>query len=313
MASDVDPTTKNMKPLRTNVMSMTGYGAATIDLGEGKGRLQVTVRSVNHRNLDLRFRLATDIGALEMVMRKSIQERLRRGHVDVSLQRDRSVQTESVVRVDEGLAKQLGSALERLNDVSGVDAVIDPVTVARFPGVLTVESTHDTTLDEGHEEQLRAGLAQALDALVTMRAAEGSGIADELAMRVATIQSLGKQIEESGPQLVAAHRERLRERIAELTEQPLDEGRLEHEVALLADKADVAEELSRIQSHCDQFTAELANEPSASGKKLEFITQELLRELNTIGSKSPDTQIRALVIEGKSELERIREQLANVE
>ena len=252
-----------MKPLRTNVMSMTGYGAATIDLGEGKGRLQVTVRSVNHRNLDLRFRLATDIGALEMVMRKSIQERLRRGHVDVSLQRDRSVQTESVVRVDEGLAKQLGSALERLNDVSGVDAVIDPVTVARFPGVLTVESTHDTTLD--------------------------------------------------GPQLVAAHRERLRERIAELTEQPLDEGRLEHEVALLADKADVAEELSRIQSHCDQFTAELANEPSASGKKLEFITQELLRELNTIGSKSPDTQIRALVIEGKSELERIREQLANVE
>jgi uncharacterized protein (TIGR00255 family) len=302
-----------MKPMRTNVMSMTGYGAATIDLGEGKGRLQVTVRSVNHRNLDLRFRLGSDIGALEMVMRKGIQERLRRGHVDVSLQRDRSVQSESVVRVDEGLAQQLGSALERLNDVSGVDAVIDLGTVARFPGVITVESVHDMTLDEGHEGQLRAGLTEALDALVAMRAAEGSGIADELAMRVATIQSLGEQIEESGPQLVAAHRERLRERIAELTEQPLDEGRLEHEVALLADKADVAEELSRIQSHCDQFTAELANEPLASGKKLEFMTQELLRELNTIGSKSPDTHIRALVIEGKSELERIREQLANVE
>ncbi len=299
--------------MRTNVMSMTGYGAATIDLGEGKGRLQVTVRSVNHRNLDLRFRLGSDIGALEMVMRKGIQERLRRGHVDVSLQRDRSVQSESVVRVDEGLAQQLGSALERLNDVSGVDAVIDLGTVARFPGVITVESVHDMTLDEGHEGQLRAGLTEALDALVAMRAAEGSGIADELAMRVATIQSLGEQIEESGPQLVAAHRERLRERIAELTEQPLDEGRLEHEVALLADKADVAEELSRIQSHCDQFTAELANEPLASGKKLEFMTQELLRELNTIGSKSPDTHIRALVIEGKSELERIREQLANVE
>lgn len=309
----MDPKSKDMKPMRTNVMSMTGYGAATIDLGEGKGRLQVTVRSVNHRNLDLRFRLGSDIGALEMVMRKGIQERLRRGHVDVSLQRDRSVQSESVVRVDEGLAQQLGSALERLNDVSGVDAVIDLGTVARFPGVITVESVHDMTLDEGHEGQLRAGLTEALDALVAMRAAEGSGIADELAMRVATIQSLGEQIEESGPQLVAAHRERLRERIAELTEQPLDEGRLEHEVALLADKADVAEELSRIQSHCDQFTAELANEPLASGKKLEFMTQELLRELNTIGSKSPDTHIRALVIEGKSELERIREQLANVE
>jgi len=295
------------------VMSMTGYGSSSVDLEGGAGHVSIAIRSVNHRNLDLRFRVGPEISALEMDLRTCVRQRLHRGHVDVTIQWEQDAQRTSQVRVDESLAKQLGEALETVNRVSGVDAVIDLSTLTRFPGVITLDSDSKIALTSDHVNAITEALRQALDGLVAMRTEEGSRIAEELAMRIGQVQSVSTTIMGLVPAVVDAHRERLRTRIADLCEQTLDEGRLEQEVALLADKTDVAEELSRIASHCLQFEGELSSHPEASGKKLEFIAQELLRELNTIGSKSQDTKIRSLVIEAKTEMERIREQLANVE
>ncbi len=295
------------------VLSMTGYGSSSVELSDGAGQITIALRSVNHRNLDLRFRVGLDIGALEMELRSALRKRLHRGHVDVTIQWNRDEQSTAQVHVDESLAQQLGKALETVNRVSGLDTVIDLSTLTRFPGVITLESDTRSALSKDHEKAIVDGVQNALDGLIAMRSEEGARIAAELSGRVGTVRTIALGIQESTPRIVEAHRERLRTRIAELTDQTLDEGRLEQEVAVLADKADVAEELSRIESHCLQFDAELSDEAGTSGKKLEFIAQELLRELNTIGSKSPDTAIRSSVIEAKAEMERIREQLANVE
>ena len=295
------------------VMSMTGYGSSSVELSDGGGQVTIALRSVNHRNLDLRFRVGLDIGALEMELRSALRKRLHRGHVDVTIQWNRDEHSTARVQVDEELARQLGEALETVNRVSGLDTVIDLSTLTRFPGVITLESDTRSTLSDAHATAIVGGVQSALDALIAMRSEEGGRIAAELSERVGHVRTIALGIQNMTPVIVEAHRERLRTRIAELTEQTLDEGRLEQEVAILADKADVAEELSRIESHCIQFDSELSAEQGTSGKKLEFIAQELLRELNTIGSKSPDTTIRSAVIEAKTEMERIREQLANVE
>jgi uncharacterized protein (TIGR00255 family) len=296
------------------VHSMTGFGEAVIDLPGTFGRYRVTVRTVNHRHLDVRFRFGSEYASLESDLRQTIKSALRRGHVDVFLAPESAADGVAEVHVDEGLARQLVSAFDRVRDVTGVDSPIDLATIVRYPGVVHVGSrSTEGGLTDDSKAAILTGLKDALEALINMRKVEGERTATDLHARVASIDTMATSLETMVPTIVATQAERLRERIAELTDVNPDPERLAQEVAILADKMDVAEELTRLRSHCLQFQDELAKEPSGSGRKLEFITQEMLREFNTIGSKAADADARRKVIDGKSELERIREQVVNLE
>lgn len=288
--------------------SMTGYGRCQI---ERDGRtMTVEVKSVNHRFLDISFRLARHLMFLDDAVRKGVSARLARGHVDVFVNYENHREDAREVRVDTALASAYQRAMNELSAVLGTEQSVSLQDYARMPDVLTVQEREED--QDAVRELFEETLSGALDALIAMRAQEGESMKADILDKIACIEEIREAIGVRAPLVVEDYRVRLRERIAAMTEGEIDEARLLTEIAIFADRAAIDEELVRLLSHTAQIrkTAEMA-EPV--GRKLDFLVQELNREVNTIGSKAMDAEIAQLVVQAKGEIEKLREQVQNIE
>lgn len=291
---------------------MTGFG-------RGRGPVapdwtaEVVARSVNGRFLDLTIKTRESEASLEPAIRRVFGEELHRGKVDVTLRLKRNGGSGSEIRVDEGLLEGLLARTAELARRYPIEGRLSARDLLAVPGILAVEGAEETFAPE-QVAAIEAVARDAARALVAMRESEGAGIRAELAPRIATLRDRAAAVagrrEEIARALAASLRERVKALFADVT---IDPGRLEQEAALAADRADVAEELQRLRGHLDQFDGLLARPPDSVGKKLDFLAQEILREVNTIGSKSRDLASTREVLEMKAETEKIREQVQNVE
>jgi uncharacterized protein (TIGR00255 family) len=290
------------------IRSMTGFGAGRGSAGGEE--LDVEVRSVNHKFCEVKVRLPRELAALEMDAQKAVRERLARGGVDVTVRRSGGA-APVAPRVDLALAEAYARAFSELQARLALPGTITMADVAGAEGVVRLD---ERALDqEAAREALRVALAAALDALISMRAREGEALARDVSGRLDTVEALVARAAALVPQAVEHHRARLSERIEELTRGiALDPARLAQEVALFADRTDVTEEVTRLRSHVAQARALLATAEPA-GRKLDFLVQEMHREVNTIGSKSQSAEIAGIVVAAKAEVERMREQVQNVE
>jgi len=288
---------------------MTGFGR-----GEAIGRSRtftVEVQSVNHRFLEVRCRVPKRLTGLEPRIQQAIQERFSRGHFDVLvLDKDLDGRGRSL-KVDVPLAMQYVDALRSLQQALGLPGEVTLEMLTAQRDLIAVEESPES-LDESWGE-LSLALAKALDALAEMRRREGEALVANLRAHLGEVEATLAGIVERGPALIQAQRDRLRERVAELLDGRLpDPARLEQEVALLAERSDVAEECDRLRSHLAQFRAAL-KQPGAQGRRLDFLLQEMQREANTIGSKSADAALAHEVVRLKTSIERLREQVQNLE
>jgi uncharacterized protein (TIGR00255 family) len=293
------------------IRSMTGFGRAGFE-AEGAS-LSVELRTVNHRHLDLTLRLPRPLSGLEAELRPILAARFSRGKLDLTVSAPAGTATTDVT-LDSQLA---GRYLEWARTLSGVGAQNSEPTAAELlalPGVVRVTEHHFD--EEAVRPALRAAVEQAAAATVAMREREGEALGRELSARLAQVRALGEAVSARSGEVVAAVRERLAKRAAQLREETgvADESRLLQEIVIAADRMDVTEETVRLASHVAQFESSIEADGSEPvGRKLEFLLQEMLRETNTIGSKAADAPIAHLVVELKTELERMREQVLNVE
>jgi len=288
---------------------MTGFGVARAVCGAEE--LQVELRSVNHKFCEVKPRLPRELSALEAAAVKQVKDRLARGFVDLTVKRVSATASGNAPVVDEALVRSYRRALSQVAKAAGVPDEVSLSQLASLPGVMRLE---EAGLElEPATQALTQGIAQALDALVAMREVEGKALAADLTARLGHIARVVEEIRALGPAVVDEYRTRLSSRIQELTSGvALEPARLVQEVALFAERTDVAEELTRLGSHLAQFKTLLASaEPS--GRKLDFLVQEMNREINTTGSKSQHAGLSARVVDLKAELERIREQVQNIE
>lgn len=289
--------------------SMTGFGRAS---AQADGReATVELRSVNHRYLDISFRLPRVISFLEDVFRKEISQRLERGKVEVYVSYRNHREDKCSVQADTALAKDYVSALGEIAQALGMDSDATLSKIASFPNVVSVMENEEDT--EAVTALIREALRGALDALCIMREDEGRSLGEDFRLKLGHIEAHVSEIETLAPQASQASSDKLMEKMKEYYES--DESirqRVVAEAALIADKHAIDEELVRLRSHIGQFTATLS-EPGAVGRKMDFIVQEMNRETNTIGNKAQGTDIPAIVILCKSELEKLREQVQNIE
>ena len=297
--------------------SMTGFGTgdapvpAAADKGPStKGKLTVEIRAVNHRFLDVRVRVPSQLPDLANIVEVFARERLTRGRFDVNVRVDSSVLGAMVI--DRDRARSVYRALEELRDELVPNADVPLSLLGAVPDLFvpSIEQQGDV---------LRAAVTTAFDAalksLDTMRLREGLALGDDLVRRLGIIRKLSQTVGARAPQVVDVYKKRLKERAERLrlaSDVDLDSGRLEQEVALYADRVDITEELTRLESHVTHFESMLVGS-EAVGRRLDFLLQEMAREANTIGAKSQDVGIAHAVVELKAEIERMREQVQNVE
>lgn len=290
------------------MQSMTGYGRCRL---ERDGReMTVELKSVNHRFLDLSLRIPRNLGFLEDAMRKEISARLSRGHVDVFVTYVNTRADARMVSVDVPL---LGAYQEAAATIAKVTRAREDMSVsqyARLPDVLTVSEREEDR--DAVETLMREALALAMDELCRMRASEGERLRADVLEKIHTMRGLRDAIAQRAPSVVEDYREKLQARLAQLISGQIDEQRLAQEVALFADRAAIDEELVRLESHFEQITA-LCDAQEAVGRRLDFLVQELNREVNTIGSKASDLEIARSVVSAKAEIEKLREQVQNIE
>ncbi|NLM46979.1 MAG: YicC family protein [Firmicutes bacterium] len=292
------------------IKSMTGYGQAESTAGE-KNYFKVELRSVNHRYLDINIRMPREIQALEEKVRRRLQQFLSRGRVEVNIAWNPEEAEAVNVVLDRKLLFAYRKALAEMQDICGVhDAPVLEI-LARIPDMLRVEKA-ETELDKVWSELLPV-LDAAAAKLQKQRLEEGARLEADLLPRLQLVADFSRQVEERAPLIVAEYRSRLAERLQEfLSQAEIDSSRLLMEAAIFADRCNVTEELVRLGSHLEAFKAAL-QETGPVGRKLDFLTQELFREVNTIGAKANDYEVARLVVEMKSELEKIREQVQNIE
>ena len=289
------------------MLSMTGYGRAMREL-DGR-QLTIELKSVNHRFLDLSFRMPRNLMFLEDDARKLIGARLSRGHVDVFMTYRNARSDARSVQVDRALFDAYVGALSGLVD-SGVQDDRSLMSIARLPDVLVVTEAEED--QDALRELLKETLDAALDQLIEMRRREGAEMKKDLAGRAAHIEEMTLQVEARYPQTVEEYTRRLRASIEELIGQSVDETRLLTEVAVMADRSAIAEETVRLKAHIAQLR-ECLEKDEPVGRRIDFLVQELNREVNTISSKSQDVPITQLVVSMKAEIEKLREQLQNIE
>ncbi|MBI2898080.1 MAG: YicC family protein [Deltaproteobacteria bacterium] len=288
--------------------SMTGFGRGEAALGEG--RVAVEVRATNHRNMEVRLHAPKEIGSLVTEMMEVARRQVRRGRLELHVWLEG--ETGLRVTIDRGLARDAYRALCSLRDEIAPGEPVPLSLLASVPDLFTPVSA---TLGEAARLAVMAAVERAILDLDRMRQREGAALGADLASRLGTVRTICGQIESRAPEALVAHRRRLRERIDRLIADratEIDGMRIEQEVALVADRTDVAEELTRLCSHCDQL-AGLFGVDEPVGRRLDFMLQELGREANTIGAKSQDTATAHLVVDLKTEIERMREQAQNVE
>lgn len=292
------------------IRSMTGYGRA--EAQTASGRFTVEMRSVNHRFGEVLVRLPRDLAPLEDRVRAVVQARVLRGRVEVTVMReDRATRTKTV-RADVDLATAYAQALRELASVLRIREGMTLAQVAALPDVIRVEETKEDL--DTLWPQLAPALEEATADLVEMRESEGRRLAEDLETRLLRVEELAQGVEARSRGAVGEFVIRLRERIAALLgEVPVDENRLAAEVAIFAERSDVSEEVTRLRSHVAQFRQDLRDAEGAVGRRLEFVLQEMGREVNTTGAKANDLEITRAVITMKGELESMREQIQNVE
>ena len=291
------------------VKSMTGYGRAR-EMRNGRD-ITVEVRSVNNRYLDCTVKMPRAYIFAEDRMKARVQQAISRGKVDVFVTIDASAADAAVVAVNEPLARGYYDALTRLKTMFDLSGDITPEVLAKFPDVLAVTKAEEDV--EAIAADICAVLDDALAAYNAMRAVEGEKLAADVAGRITTIEAVVGKVEERSPQTVAAYRQRLEAKMQEVLQSTtIDESRILTEAAIFADKIAVDEETVRLRSHIAQLQAMLVSgEPV--GRKLDFLIQEVNRESNTIGSKCNDLTIAQDVVNMKAEVEKIREQVQNME
>jgi uncharacterized protein (TIGR00255 family) len=288
--------------------SMTGFGLGEAPVGTGK--LAVEIRGVNHRFLDVRVRLPRELMDLTSYVEQLAREKLSRGRYEVAVRVDGVAVGAPVL--DRERARAAFRALGELRDELAPGSEVPLSLLGAIPDLFV--SSVDRELDH-LRLSTRAAFEAAVATLDAMRTQEGAALRDDLGSRLERVQHLASKVEARSPEVVETHRKRLRERAERLraaTDLELDGARLEQEIVLFAERSDVCEELTRLKSHCAQFAALLTVE-DAVGRRLDFLLQELAREANTVGAKSPDAQIAHAVVEIKTEIERMREQVQNVE
>lgn len=288
--------------------SMTGCGRS--QQREGAWEVTVELKAVNHRFLDIACRLPRSLAFLDEIVRKALNARLQRGHVDVFVTVARTDASDRQVQVDEALAAAYRDAAERLAEVLGRAQHLDLAQLMAMEGVVTVtESDMD---EEAVSAACRRAMDEAIDQLCAMRAREGDSLRADLTVHLDAAAALREQILLRAPGVVEDYRARLQQRLAQLGADGVEPQRVAQEVAIMADRCAIDEELSRLQSHIGQLRAYL-DAQGETGKKMDFLIQEMNREANTIGSKASDAQIAQLVVDLKSEIEKLREQVQNVE
>jgi len=271
----------------------------------------VEIRAVNHRYCDISIRLPRRLNPLETQARNLLRQRLSRGRIEVFVQLDESSLPEQKLELDLPLARDIYLALKTLQENLGIPGEVRLETMAGFRDIFGRKETELNL--EKEWECLRAALEGALSSLEAMRGEEGLKLREDFLARLTAIEEMVRQIEGKAPLALRACRDRLAQRVQELTGGlQIDETRLAQEVAFLAERSDITEELVRIRSHLAQFR-DLLGRPEPAGRKLDFLLQEINREANTIGSKANDAAISHVVVEIKSELEKVREQIQNVE
>jgi len=290
------------------VKSMTGYGRARQTLN---GRdITVEVRSVNNRYLDCTVKVPRTYIFAEDAVKARVQKAVSRGKVDVFITIDAAAADETVA-VNEPLARGYYEALTRLKDMFSLEDGLNAVTLAKFPDVLTVTKAEEDL--ESVAADICAVLDEALAAYNAMRTVEGGKLREDIAGRADTIEAVVGKVEERSPQTVAAYREKLLARMQEVLQSTaIDESRILTEAAIFADKIAVDEETVRLRSHLSQLRTMLESDQPI-GRKLDFLIQEVNRECNTIGSKCNDLTIAQDVVNMKAEVEKIREQVQNIE
>ena len=291
------------------VKSMTGYGRARQTL---HGRdITVEVRSVNNRYLDCTVKVPRTYIFAEDSVKSRVQKAVSRGKVDVFITIDATAADEPVVAVNEPLARGYYEALTKIRDMFSLEGELTAAVLAKFPDVLTVTKAEEDL--ESVAGDICAVLDEALEAYNAMRAVEGVKLCEDIAGRVTTIETVVGKVEERSPQTVAAYREKLTARMQEVLQSTtIDESRILTEAAIFADKIAVDEETVRLRSHIAQLRTMLKSDQPV-GRKLDFLIQEVNRECNTIGSKCNDLTIAQDVVNMKAEVEKIREQVQNIE
>lgn len=291
------------------IASMTGYGRA-----EARGArlaLVVEARSLNHRFLEIGIKVPRGLAAHEPDLRRLVQGRLARGRVDVTVTARRVAGSSAVVRTDVALGAEYVAGARALAEKLGLAGNLSVSDLVRLPGVLSVEEGEPEEAETG--PLLKDATEQALDELVRMRQAEGAALAADLAAHLGTLEAWAEGLGRLLPAALERIQERVRGRVRELLgDPPVDLARVVQEAAVWAAKSDVAEELTRLGSHCRQFRA-LLSTGGPVGRQLDFLAQEMHREVNTIASKVEDGELVARVLDGRTVVERIREQAQNVE
>ena len=290
------------------IKSMTGYGKSNIS--KNLREYQVEIKSVNHRYLDVSIKMPRSLSYLEEEIKKTVSTNLARGKVDVFITFNNYSLEGRDIKINTEIARMYIKELRNLAESEGITADIPVTEISKLPDVLTIQNNQD---DETIKNELLEVTNKAIENLVGMRKVEGEKVAQDLQNRVNDIEEKVKKISLLSTGLIEEYVVKLNTRIKELLQdQEIDEARLAQEVVIYADKCSIEEEVTRLNSHIYQFR-ELLNSNEAVGKKLDFMIQEMNRETNTIGSKANNLEITNEVINMKTQLENIREQVQNIE
>lgn len=290
------------------IKSMTGYGKS--QLSKESREYYIEIKSVNHRYLDINVKLPRIISYLEEEIKKYIGSKIQRGKVDIYITFEDSNIKSKDIKINKEIAKLYIQELKELANEENILSNIEVVEISKFPDVLTIKYDEE---DEQIKEEMIETLDNALNSLIVMRAIEGNKIEQDLINRLSIIEDKTKQISLLSTGLIQEYVVKLGERIKQLLKsEQIEDSRLAQEVVIYADKCSIEEEVTRLNSHIYQFRNLLYSD-EAIGKKLDFLIQEMNREINTIGSKANSLNITNEVINIKTELENIREQVQNIE
>ncbi len=288
--------------------SMTGFGRANY---ENDGRMyNIEIKSVNHRYCDISVKLPRSISYLEEKIKKEIASNISRGKVDILITLENNSSKGRNIKINKELAKIYIQELRELANENNINDNIPVTEISKFPEVLVIQNVED---EEIIWKEVNTCLEEAINNFIIMRKQEGSKIKEDLKTRLSAIKQKVSKISEYSTRLVEEYVVKLETRIKEILKTDIvDKERLNQEIVIYADKCSVEEELTRLESHISQFS-NMMEENIPVGKKIDFLIQEMNREINTIGSKSGNLEITNLVIEAKTELEDIREQIQNIE
>ncbi len=291
------------------MQSMTGYGKGQVSAGNLE--IIIEIKSVNNRYLDILFRMPSMVSAFETDLRKLIKKSVNRGKVSVFAEIKQTLNNDNSSAINED---KLNYYYNNLKAIKEKLALSGPIEISHLLSFQDLFETDISRIDEAEFKQhLIKSVELALEAFNAMRLKEGQHLIDDMTVRLDKIEAITKQVHEKAPANVRAEFEKLKNRVNELLDnQQVDNDRLEQEIALISDKVDITEELTRMESHIGQFRQTLKRDKEL-GKKLTFILQEMHREANTMNSKTTDIKISHLIIQVKEEIEKIREQTQNIE